>query len=187
MKRTSAETGFITIPLHSGDKKRLNLTRDQITVIAGITYYLIPTEEPDEDIKAERVMRSTDRQEQRHRKCLIKNERGELVRCRMSCKNCSRENRSSFVSLDELSRKKPDFFIYEEFGYEDVDNECTYDAVMSKLADINPVYADSLDRYYRGDGNIAKLAREEGVAKSTMFERLQKAIKLVKLIYDGEL
>ncbi len=186
MKRTSSESGFITIPLHSGDKKHLNLTRDQITVIAGITYYLIPTEDPDEDIKTERVMRSTERQEQRHHKCLIKNEKGELVRCRMSCKNCNREYTTPFVSLDELVEKKPDFFVYEEDGYDAVDAECTYDVVMSRLADINPSYAYSLDRYFQ-DGNIAKLAREEGVAKSTMHERIQKAKKLVKLIYEGEL
>lgn len=187
MKRTSSKKGFITLPLHKGDKAHLKLTPEQITLISGIRYYLVPTDEPDKDIHVERIMQSTERQEQRYHKCLIENERGILVRCRKSCKSCNREYTTPFVSLDELVEKKPDFFIFEEDGYDTVDSECTYDKVMCRLAEINPSYAYSLDRYYRGDGNIAKLARDEGVAKSTMFERIQRAIKLVKLIYEGEL
>ena len=94
----------------------------------------------------------------------------------------------TYVSLDTLQEKKPELFAFEEEEYSRVDAKCTYDKIMSKLRDINPTYADSLHRFYTtGECNISKLARKEGVAISTMHERIHRAKNLVRLIYDGEI
>ena len=57
---------------------------------------------------------------------------------------------------------------------------------MKMLEKLNPAYADSLKKFCY-DFSITEIAKAEGLAKSTIHERIGRAINLARLIYNGEI
>lgn len=182
----SSKSSIIYLPLEKGDIKRFNLKAGDVISARGKLWLKVTAATPEIARDCNRLMWRTDKNEQRHSRCLVENKKGILVRCCKDCNECEKDYKSPYASLNELYRKKPEVFAYEEEGFEKVDNECTYTSVMTRLEEINPVYADSLTKFCY-DFSVTEIAKADGVAKSTIHERIGRAINLARLIYNGDI
>lgn len=179
-------SSIIFIPLKKGDIKRFNLKASDVIAMAGKLWLKVPAATPEIAKECNRGIWRTEKQEQRQARCLVENEKGYLVRCCKNCHECDRDFRSPYASLNELAWKNPGLFAYEDEGFDRVDTECTYTSVMKRLEELNPAYADSLTKFCY-DFSITDIAKAEGLAKSTIHERISRAINLARLIYNGEI
>lgn len=176
----------ILIPLKKGDSKRYGLKASDVVAMGGKLWIKVTAATQEIARECNREIWRTNKQEERHARCLVESERGFLIRCCKNCHECDRDFKSPYASLDEMAWKRPGMFAYEDDGFERVDNEVTYTYVMKRLEELNPAYADSLTKFCY-DFSITDIAKAEGLANSTIHERIGRAINLARLIYNGEI